>query len=371
MKKILICTVLAGVLAAGIVTSSSPDSRTNPSAQLVMTTYGVGTGTYNDLAAVSDSLTRVQGTQVRILTSDTSIGRVAPLKAGSAQFSRMGDEYYFGFEGIQDFSSENWGPQDIRVVWAPMGNYGLMTRTDAGIETFEDLKGKKFPRVTANTSINLKLEAYLAYGGLTWDDVEPVDVSYSDQTEALETGRLDVLFSSAYGSNLEELASTVDVEWLSMEDDSPEKMAAVNELAPMVTIGEFSGAPGMEEGESAKNFAYTVPISTYAGTDEQRVYDLVKAMDENFDRYENTTPSAGEFALDEVLTEPLVVPFHPGTVRYLEEQGMWTEEAEQKNNELVERQGKLQDGWNAFIGPADKDNIAQEWTAWKEENLDR
>lgn len=370
MKKILVCSVLAGVLAAGIITSSSPDNRADPDIQLVMTTYGVGTGTYNDLAAVSDSLTREQGTQVRILTSDTAIGRVAPLRAGSAHFSRMGDEYYFGSEGIFDFASEGWGPQDLRVVWAPMGNYGLLARTDANISTFEDLRGKKFPRITANTSINLKLEAYLAYCGLTWDDVEPVDLGYSDQTEALDSGRLDVLFSSAYGSNLEELASKVDVDWLSMDDTSPEKLAAVKELAPMVTVGEFSGAPGMEEGESAKNFAYTVPVSTYAETDDETVYNLVKAMQDNFERYRNTTPSVGEFAVDRVLLEPLVVPFHAGTVRYLEEQDLWTDAAEEKNNQLIERQQLLQDGWEDFIAEADKDDVAGEWTAWKEANLE-
>ncbi|MGJ9404585.1 TAXI family TRAP transporter solute-binding subunit [Arthrobacter sp. KK5.5] len=370
MKKILLCVGLASVLVAGIIVSSSPKSRDYTSNQLVMTTYGVGTGTFNDLAAVADSLTRVQGTQVRILASDTSIGRVAPLHAGSAQFSRMGDEYYFGFEGIQDFASKTWGPQDLRVVWAPMGNYGLLARTDAQIASFEDLKGKRFPRIIANTSINLKLEAYLAYGGLTWDDVVPVDLSYSDQTEALDAGRLDVLFSSAYGSNLEELASTVDVDWLSMEDDSPAKLAAVHEIAPMVTIGEFSGAPGMEEGESAKNFAYTVPLSAYAKTEPQAVYDLVKAMDENFDRYRSTTPATSEFALDKVLHEPLVVPFHEGTVRYLREQGLWTEKAERKNRDLIQRQVTLRAGWDSFVKTADEDNLAREWTAWKDENLD-
>ncbi|WP_035780123.1 TAXI family TRAP transporter solute-binding subunit [Arthrobacter sp. H14] len=369
MKKLLTGAAMAAILAAGIVTGGTP-AKGDLESQLVMTTYGVGTGTYNDLAAVADSLTRVQGTQVRILPSDTMIGRAAPLRADSAQFSRMGDEYYFAFEGIQDFASENWGPQDLRIAWAPMGNYGMLARTDAGLDSFEDLKGKKFPRIIANNSINIKLEAYLAYGGLTWEDVKPVDMSYSDQTEALETGRIDVLFSSAYGSNLEELASKVDVDWMSMDKKSPERMKRVHELAPMVTVGEFSGAPGMEEGESAKNFAYTVPISTYADTDSQTVYELVKAIDENYDRYKNTTPSVSEFALDEVLHKPQVVPFHKGTVRYLKEKGLWTDEAERKNNRLIERQSQLQAGWDEFIKTADKDNLAQEWIAWKEENLD-
>ena len=49
----------AGALAGlGALTACSP---TDGSQQSVWSTYGVGTGTYNDLAAVANTLTQVNG----------------------------------------------------------------------------------------------------------------------------------------------------------------------------------------------------------------------------------------------------------------------------------------------------------------------
>jgi TRAP transporter TAXI family solute receptor len=179
--------------------------------QLVWSTYNVGTGTYNDLAAIANTLTAEEGVQVRLMTADTGIGRLAPLVNGTVDYSRAGDEYYYAFEGMYEYASPEWGPQDIRMVWAPPGNYGLLVREDSGIDSFEELEGKRFPKLTANTSINNKMEAFLNYGGLTWDDVEPVPLAYGEQIAALESGQIDALYQNVVGSNIEELASSTDV----------------------------------------------------------------------------------------------------------------------------------------------------------------
>src|SRR5690606_27595532 len=130
--------VLSGCTATNSVVGGLPDP-------LVLTTYGTSTGTYADLAAVADrvsvdtgALVRPRsatptgtyaglaavadrapvapGARVRIITSDTSVGRLAALRSGAAQVGRLGDEYIFGFEGVNEFANPDWGPQDIRVA---------------------------------------------------------------------------------------------------------------------------------------------------------------------------------------------------------------------------------------------------------------
>lgn len=67
--------------------------------QTVWATYPTGTGTYNDVAAIANMVTNRSGSKVRIMAGDTGIARIGPLIAGTAQYSRAGDEYYYAFEG--------------------------------------------------------------------------------------------------------------------------------------------------------------------------------------------------------------------------------------------------------------------------------
>lgn len=337
--------------------------------QLVWSTYGTGTATYADVAAVADSITANQGTSVRILTSDTAIGRMGPLKNKQAVMSRTGEEYIYSFEADYDFATEAWGPQDVRMVWAPVAPHGLLVKDSSRIKSFEDLKGAKVPRITANPSVNNKITAMLAYAGLTWDDVQPVDISYSDQPGGVKSGQLDVLYQQVYGASLYELESAFPVRWLSMDDESPEKVAAVKNVVKSVEIGEFTGAPGQAEGESQKGFLYTLPLIAYSETEESTVYETVKAIQDNYDKFKDTTATTKDWSVDAALTVPVEVPFHAGTVKFLKEQGAWSDEAETKNQELIERGEKLRAGWKEFVGSADKANLVEEWAAWKKANV--
>ena len=49
------------------------------------------------------------GARLRIITSDTSVGRLAALRAGAAKVGRLGDEYIFGFEGVNEFATRIGG----------------------------------------------------------------------------------------------------------------------------------------------------------------------------------------------------------------------------------------------------------------------
>jgi TRAP transporter TAXI family solute receptor len=207
--------------------------------QLIFSSYGVGSETYAALAAVAEAITENEGTSIRIIGSDTSVGRLAPIKVGKADMARSGEEYIYAFEADQEFATQDWGPQDLTVVWGAPGLVGLLVRDDSDIQSFEDLRGKKYPVITANPSAKAKADAYLAYGGLTEADVELVDVAYSEQAEALHNGKIDALLMAVHGPALYELDSKAPVRWLSMEDDSPEKMEAIREYGKAFELAEF------------------------------------------------------------------------------------------------------------------------------------
>ncbi|GAA3288340.1 TAXI family TRAP transporter solute-binding subunit [Nesterenkonia halobia] len=355
-------TAVSGCATSAVGTSGLPR-------QLVWSTYGVGTGTYNDLAAVANALTSGMGVQVRLMTSTTGIGRLAPMINGTADYARAGDEYYYAFEGDDEYASKRWGPQPIRQVWTPPGNYGVLVLADSGIETVADLKGKRYPRLVASTSINRKLEAILNYGGLTGDDVEKVDLTYSEQIDALRTGQVDALYQNVVGSNIEELASQEDVRWLDLGGDDPSRYETWEQLAPMVKPGEFTGA-GLDEGETAVNMQYSIPLTTLADRDEDEVAALVRGIANHFEDFRDATPDADKFAPDTVLLEPMVVPFHRASVDYFREIGRWTDLHQARQDALLEREQLLVEAWPGFWDAhSGDDDIARRWREFKRENL--
>lgn len=336
--------------------------------RVVVSTYGTGTGTYADVAAMAEAVTKATGTQFRIIGSDTGIGRLTPLREEQADFARTGEEYIYAFEGQTEYANEDWGPQDLQVVWSPLTTIGFVVREDSDIESFADLEGKRVPLIIANASAQAKFEAVLAHGGLTWDDVVPVEMGYSDQFGAFQDDQVDVIGAAVAGPAFQELSSAVDFRWLPF-DDSEEAMAGLHSVSPSYDVQEFSDAPELEEGETAEGLFYSLPVVAYGDADEEKVYAMVKAIVENFDDFKDVTETAPLWGLDRAWTAPREVPFHAGVVRYLEEEGLWTEEAAARNEELLERGEKLRAGWEEFVEGADPSALAEDWAEWKKDNL--
>lgn len=109
-------TFLKGVGAVGLLAALSGCTRSATPvinglpAQTVWATYPTGTGTYNDVATIANMVTTESGMRVRLMTGDTGIARIGPLISGTAQYSRAGDEYFYAFEGNDEYASEAWGP---------------------------------------------------------------------------------------------------------------------------------------------------------------------------------------------------------------------------------------------------------------------
>lgn len=333
---------------------------------MVWSTYGTGTSTYADVAVATEAISRnEEDTAVRVVTSDTAIGRLAPLSRGQAHFSRTGDEYIFAFEAEHEFVDPGWGPQDLRVAWSPVAPHGLAVPENSTIETMEDLEGSNFPTITANPSVNNKLEAFLAYGDLTTDDTNQIQLGYGEQPDAVDNGQLDVLFQQVYGPSLYELEATTPIRWLQLDEDETEKVARLSAVAPSTFIGEFSGAPGQDEGEVGTTLYYPIPVVTYADMNDAAVYETITALVEYYDEYKDSTATAEEWGIDNIALEPIQVPFHDGMIRFLEEHDLWTPEAQMRQEQLVERGAALRDAWDEIVEDTEPDDLREVWEARK------
>ncbi|QDI90345.1 TAXI family TRAP transporter solute-binding subunit [Salicibibacter halophilus] len=347
--------------------------------EITMSAYDVGSLGYTQVSAISDAIMSEYGTQIHMIPNDSGLARLEPLKEDTADFGgRLGDETYFAFEGTEEFAFPEWGPQDIRIMAPIMTHYGLLVLDDSEFESISDLEDARVPHVIGNPSVNVKNEALLAAAGLTMDDVEVVEVtSYGDQPEMIAQGEIDVAGMLTSAASVTEADELHGMRWLDhsiLEND--ESLAALNDIYPFGVPDETDIGGALTEGEPEEFLGYTsYAPAAYSNIEADFVYNWLVALDETFDDYNEATADMYVWEVDEMQPEPLGVPIHEGGVRFFEEKGMWNEEYEEKNNQLIERQEQLQEAWDVVSEEAEEqgltdDEFSEYWLERKEELVD-
>lgn len=375
LKTMSIATALGSTNLLLYARSASAASDATLPTTMIWSTYDLGSTGYVEASAMADALGKVYGTRVRLQPSGTSLGRIKPLLERRLDFAWLADELFFASEGLYEYAAPDVGPQDVRVLLGRPHSYGLAATKRSNVKKLEDIKGKRFAIAKANTSANAKTEGILAFAGLTWDDLELVEVpSYSATYKALIEGRADVTGVVPQAPLLRELeASPYGLQWIELDPNHAEGWRKLQEIVPYCApIRETIGA-GLSEDAPVWLVGYRYPqISTRADVDPSIVYSLVKAIDKTYDLYKETAPIMKRWAIETSGTPPTGAAFHEGAVRYFREKGIWTNEYQLWNEQRIERHRALQAAWREmmekeFSRSADPERVSQVWQARRNE----
>jgi len=319
---------------------------------LLWSCYDVGSTGYVHASAMADALLKQYGTRVRLLPSGTSIGRLMPLKAKRVEVGWLATEANFAAEGVYDFATYEWGPQDLRVILALPTAHAVITTKEGGIKTLKDLKGKRVSWIPGNPSLNIKMEAYLAFANLTWDDVKKVEFpSYGATGKGLIGGQVDAICGTVTASLIYELASTPrGVHYPPFPPEDKEGWKRMLKIAPYLKPFKETVGATLSKDNPAQLVQYRYPIGTvYADASIDYVYNLTKALDETFPLYEKAHPTMVWWRIDHAGVPPADAPFHDGAIKYFKEKGIWTAEHQAWNDAGVKRIKNLQKAWEKAV----------------------
>lgn len=329
--------------------------------QLSWTAYGTGSAGYNQSVAIGAALQDATGVNLRVLPGKNDVSRTEPLRQGRVQFSATGvGGSFMAQEGVFDFGAENWGPQPIRVLMANNGgaiNLAVGVAGDLGIETYADLKGKRVAYIVGAPALNVNTQAYLAYGGLTWDDVERVDFGgFGASWTGLIEGQVDAAFASTNsGKAYEAAAGPRGLFWPPIDPANTEGVAAMQKIAPFFLTNKAMVGANIDGTDGYQGAGYPYPVLTaIKSTEDDLVYNMTKAMVELFPQYDGKAPGIGGWAIDKQNME-WVVPYHDGAILYYKEAGLWNDAAQTHNDNLLMRQAVLAEAWNALKAQAPDD----------------
>ena len=328
---------------------------------MVWTAYDLGSTGYAEATGISNAFKKNYDTRVRIIPAGTSIGRLLPLVTGKASYGYLANEAYFAAEGTYDFATQQWGPQNIRIIAGRVASVGMAVAGDIGVKTMADLKGKRIGFVKGNPSVNVKNEAYLAFGGLTLDDIQPVWFgSYSAMKTAVLANQLDAYGSATGSANMREIeASPRGIFWPEFTPENKEGWKAMQDILSFTSPYKETLGAGISEENPRWLVGFRYPMITVypksVGADE--AYNFIKALHESYDDYKNTNALSVNWAIEGAGPPPYDAPAHEGSVRYLKEQGFWTAEHQTWQENRLARLNKVLEAW---------DNAQAEFHDWRE-----
>ncbi|MBK88393.1 MAG: C4-dicarboxylate ABC transporter [Gammaproteobacteria bacterium] len=335
--------------------------------------YNLGTTGYNQAVAIGKALKDNYNVNLRVLPGKNDVSRLLPLQRGRVQFSANGVATYFGQEGVFQFAGKIWGPLPLRLVMASHGdsNQALGVANDLGITSYADLRGKRVPYVRGAPALNVTTEAFLACGGLTWDDVQRVDFpGYNAMWTGIVNGQVDAAYATTVSGPTRKLeASPRGIFWPAAPHNDEGCWQRMANVVPFMQKHVATRGAAISEDNPHEGATYPYPmLITLAGQNEQLVHDLAKAIHIHYDEYKNADPGSIGWAMDRQNFQ-WVVPFHEGAVRYFKSIGVWSDAADAHNIRLIQRQSVLATAWQAHQAE-DPEDFSATWMTRRAAALD-
>jgi len=374
--RLLAVAISSTALIGGATLVSAQNETPDLPRQMAWSAYNVGTTGYNQAVAIGAMLRDRYNITLRVIPGQNDVSRLMPLNAGRVQFSANGVATYFAQEGVFQFAGQEWGPQPLRMLMASSGdsNQSVAATARSGITTFEELRGGRVPFVRGAPALNISMEALMACGGITWDDVQRVDYpGYDAMWEGAINGEVDVAFGTTVSGPARRLeASPRGIVWLPTPHDDAECWQRIRAIGPYFTPKMATRGPGISDDNPQEGADYPYPILiTLAEQENSTAYWMVRVINENYEQFKNADPGAIGWALERQVFD-WVVPYHEGAVQYWKEVGAWTDEHDARNQSLIQRQEVLAQAWDELdarrIRNADERRDA--WMALRAERLE-
>ena len=216
---------------------------------------------------------------------------------------------------------------------------GVITSAKSAIKTGNDLRGKRFVgRYTGSAAISAQAAAALANFGLTPNDVKFISVpGVSHGVKSIIEGRADASGSAVIGMGVvAELDAKRGARFLSF-DPSPAAAKRYADIFPAVPVKVEPGPKRIGIREPTYMMKYDTYLVGAKNLSDETAYQIVKILWEYNKELWPIHAALKSWTTDLFVTKNATVPYHPGTIKFYKEKGVWNAEMDQVQSRLLGR----------------------------------
>jgi len=289
----------------------------------VMIGTGGVSGVYLSVGeAICELYRQATGTACRALTTGGSLYNANSVRNGDLDFGIVqSDIQYAAFRGTAQFYDSGPSP-DLRALFSLHTEAFTVVAKSPDILEFDDLLGKRVNVGNPGSGHRATLEALLKVSGKT-ERVFALasELKPEDMTQVMCSGKLDAFFYVVGHPSqaIDEATRRCGAHLVNVVGPGVD---ALIEKAPYYSITVIPGGTYANTSDDITTFGVRATLMTRANVDEERVYQLVKAVFEHLDTFRQSHPSLATLIPSAMVREGLTAPLHPGARRYYEEVGL-------------------------------------------------
>ncbi|HSR12249.1 MAG TPA: TAXI family TRAP transporter solute-binding subunit [Thermodesulfobacteriota bacterium] len=200
-------------------------------------------------------------------------------------------------------------------------------RRDSPIKSVSDFKGKRVALGSpgSGTLVSSKVELGAA-GKLSIEDIKPAYLSFTESITAIKDGTVDVgVISAGYPvASLLDLARTVPMRLIPYSEAELKALMDAHPYYVKVVIpaGTYTGID-----TDTLTRGIVTAIFCRKEMSDDLVYAMMKALYDHQKEKDAIHPQARQWSLENMFRgadyTTKYIPFHPGSVKYLKEKGVW------------------------------------------------
>jgi hypothetical protein len=325
MKRHAFSAAFAGTLLSAAMFASPAMAQDQE--QFITIGTGGQTGVYYVVGqSICRLVNRLEDANIKCNAPSTggSVANINGIKSGELDMGvAQSDVQYQAYNGTGNFKGDAF--TDLRAVFRVHGEpLTLLARADSGITTLDDLVGKRVNIGNPGSGQRNTMQVVMDAKGWTEDTFSLASqLGAAEQASALGDNNIDAMVYVVGHPNgsIQEATTTVDARLIPLNDEDVKGIVAEY---PYYSASVIPGGLYKGNDEDIETFGVAATFVTTAKADDEVVYQTVKAVFDNFDRFKRLHPAFENLVAEEMATQGLSAPLHEGAARYYREQG-WIE----------------------------------------------
>ena len=256
-------------------------------------------------------------------TTGGSVANINGIRTGDLDLGvAQSDWQYHAYNGTAPDKFPDGKFDGLRAVFSVHPEpFTVVARADSGISTIDDLKGKRVNIGNPGSGQRGTMEVLMDKMGWSMDDFTPAsELKSSEQAAALCDNKVDaIVFTVGHpNGSIKEATTSCESKLINVDNDAAKALANDNDFYAMATIpgGMYAGTDN-----DVTTFGVGATFVSSSDTPEEVVYEITKAVFENFDRFKKMHPAFANLKEENMIKNNLSAPLHDGAVKYYKERG--------------------------------------------------